>query len=262
MLFRSDKAMQSARVEELEPEAGVEIGYSMSWDREKKEWKVNFNRYIRVPDREKKTVTTYRNVEGTGSPVLIEYLDDRPEWAAFLRTHELYNQDHERLCRELGVPGVWDDVCVEGEKNRNVAGTQRDEGIEALTREIFESSEYKEARGRIIAEGQHHSAATSQPNDGEDPSIVGKRETNRERLVRELLESSAFKEAQDRLITEVRHHPVTNSRSNGEEPSTVVEQEANDDGDEDVGKWGPTFSFTWFKMLILKQDFMRQRSRG
>ena len=229
--------------DEPEPEPGVEIGTSRSWNRERKEWKVNVSRYTRVPDREKKTVTTYGNVEGTGPPDLIEYLDDRPEYAAFMRTHGIYNQYHERLCRELGVPGVWDDLCVEEEENSSEAGTQRDEGMGPLIRKLLESSEYKEARGRLIAEGQHHPAATSQPNDGEDLSIVGEQKTNRERLVRELFESSAFKEALDRLITE-QHHSATNSRSNGEEPSTVGEQEANDDGDEDVGKWGPTFCFT------------------
>lgn len=58
--------------------------------------------------------------------MLIEYLDNRPEYAAFLRTHQMHDENHERLCRELGVPGVWDDVCAE-EGNRSEADTQSDD---------------------------------------------------------------------------------------------------------------------------------------
>lgn len=239
-----DRLAEDIEEDEPELEPGVEIGTSRSWDRERKEWKVYVNRFIRVPDREKKTVTTYGNVAGTGPPVLIEYLDDRPDYAAFMRTHEMYNESHERLCRELGVPGVWDDVCVEVE-NRSEAGTQKDESIEAFIQELLESSEYMEARGRMIAEWQHHPAATSQPNDGEGLSIVGEQETNRERLVRELLNSSEFIEARDRSIAERRRSLAMDSQSNtGEQLSTVGEQEASDDGDKDIGKWGPDFCFT------------------
>lgn len=91
----------------------------------------------------------------------------------------------------------------------------------------------------MIAEGQHLPATTSQPNHGEELSLVGEQGTIRQWPVRELLESSTFKEARDRLIAERRRNLGVDSLSSpGEELPTVSEKEANDDGDEGCRKVG------------------------
>lgn len=79
---------------------------------------------------------------------------------------------------------------------------------------------------------------------GIEARLTRKVTTRHKRSPWSYLESSEYKEALGRMIAEVQHHSATNSRSNGEGPSIVSEQEANDDGDENVGKWGPTFCFT------------------